>query len=208
MTIELPGTSKLRQFGRSVNQRGLVKTLYWAAFGYLRPNRFILLANDLTAPPPGWQPAGPLTFAMWTADEVRAWRRNRHGLPLEFFQDEIDGARRCAVAFYEHEVAGLIWVYSAGDSSRLYRLAPGEADLNYGCILPAYRFQGAFSGLLAHACDTLRREDYHVAYAAVHSTNIASLKAFRKVGFREIATVWHFLVYRPKIAPHRLALAA
>ena len=59
--------SKARQFRISLVQRGMATTLYWAAFGYLRPNRFILLARDLSAGAIRCIPGDAVRLELWTA---------------------------------------------------------------------------------------------------------------------------------------------
>ena len=118
---------------------------------------------------------------------------------MECFQDEIDSVETCAVALFKEEVAGLIWVYSPDDMSRLFVLQEGEAELNNGYVLPEYRGKGLFGDLLTFSCRWLQERDYKTVYAMVHSTNVASLKAFRKTGFQDLGSVKHFLLFRPKV---------
>jgi lipid II:glycine glycyltransferase (peptidoglycan interpeptide bridge formation enzyme)/ribosomal protein S18 acetylase RimI-like enzyme len=186
---------KARQFGVGVRQRGLFRTMYWGGFGFLRPNRFHVLARDLTSGaevPPSRDGA-----EIWEAAMMREYRRSRRGLPPEFYQDEIDGVELCSVVRVGEEVAGLIWIYRSEDASRLFRLREVEAELNNGFVLPAYRGRGIFKISIAYACDWLREEGYRTAYAMVHSKNAPSKAAFEGVGFHTVAAVRHFLLYRP-----------
>jgi len=190
---------KLRQFRISASQRGIGTTLYWAAFGFLRPNRFEVLVRDLgTADLPSAQPPG-IRLEMWDAEQMRAWRRDRQGLPPDFFQDEIDGVHQCAVAVVDGEVAGLIWVYRPDDASRLFRLRELEAELNNGHVRDAFRGRGLFRELLMFACRALRDQGFAHVYAMVHADNGPSLQAFAGAGFRRVRSVWHFLLFRPKV---------
>lgn len=192
------GVRKARQFQVSLRQRGVAKTFYWAGFGYFKSNRLAIFARDLSGAPIDVTPRADVTFEVWNADDLRAWRGNRPDLPPEFFQDEIDGVETCVVALFRGEVVGLIWIYSFDDASRLFNLRVLEADLNNGCVLPQYRGRGLFRDILVHSCLWLRDHDYRTAYACVHTGNLPSLRAFRNVGFGEIGSVRHFLVYRPK----------
>jgi len=187
---------KLRQFGVSIRQRGLGATLYWGAFGFLRPNRFFVYTRKLAdaAPRP---PGADLRLELWDAAAMRAYRSSRKGLPTELYQDEIDGVELCSVLRAGDEVAGLIWIYRPEDASRLFRLREAEAELNNGVVLPAYRGRGLFKAVIAHACDWLRAQEYQTVYAMVHSTNGPSRAAFEAAGFHSVATVRHFLLYRP-----------
>jgi ribosomal protein S18 acetylase RimI-like enzyme len=181
----------------SLRQRGVTQTLYWGAFGFLRPNRFHVLARDLS----GIHRAAPcpeaLVAEVWDARAVQSYRRTRSRLPPEFYQDEIDGVEMCSVVREGGTVAGLIWIYRTEDASRLFRLRETEAELNNGFVLPEFRGRGIFKLSIDAACDWLRDQDCRVVYAMVHTENHPSKAAFEGVGFRPVATVRHFLLHRP-----------
>lgn len=189
---------KTLQFWISLGFRGIGGSLRFAARAFLRPNHFVVLTRNLSAS--GVNRASPeaTTWEMWDAGTVRAWRRDRHGVPPAFFRDAIDGVDTCAVALVQGEVAGLIWIYRPGDVSRLFHLRESEAELNYGHVLLPYRGMGVFRELLSFSCLRLREQGYRTVYAMVESGNEPSLRAFRSAGFREISSVRHFLVFRPK----------
>ena len=191
--------SKARQFRISLVQRGIATTLYWAAFGYLRPNRFILLARDLSAGAIRCIPGDAVRLELWTAPSLRQWRKPRQGLSTEFFQDEIDGVDTCAVAFIRGELASLIWIYHHEHASRLFRLHEREAELNHGYVLPPFRGMGLFRDVLEFACVRLQEQGYQTVYAGVHAENAPSLRAFRHAGFRDIGSIRHFLIFRPRV---------
>lgn len=174
---------------------GPARTAYWAAFGFLRINRFTIFSRDLTAPPP--HPESAETFELWTLDRVRQWRDGREGLPTEFYQDRIDGVSLCAVACLGREVAGLIWVYRPGDYSRMFRLGAGEAELNHGHVRAEHRQRGLFIRLLEFACAELQQQGYRTVRAVVHASNQPSLRAFTRAGFVPVASVRHFFLFRP-----------
>jgi len=193
--------TSLRQLRVSLRQRGVVATAHWAAFGYLRPHRFVIFGTGLDEP---WAPGAPetprgLRLELWSAARLARWRGTRRGLAPEFFRDEIDGARRCAVAVDGHDVIGVVWIHEPGAGSRMFRLAAGEAELNYGWVRPADRNRGVFTALLQFAAGTLAAESCLAIYAAVHSANTPSLTAFRAAGFRQLGVVTHASVFRPRV---------
>jgi ribosomal protein S18 acetylase RimI-like enzyme len=201
------GGRKLRQFKVSVSHRGLWTTVYWAAFGFLKPNRFVVFSRSLSRAAP--QPAEKeLALELWPSARLKEWRRHRSGLSTEFFQNEIDGVENCVVAREGDEIAGLIWIYYPGDKSRLFQLRDGEAELNQGYVLPRYRGRGVFRKVIAFACDTLAKQGYRTAYAMVHSSNVPSLKAFEGAGFHRQGRVRHFLAWRPRFRTARHADAS
>lgn len=195
---------KFRQFRISTGQRGIRTTLFWAAYGFVRPNRFSVFARDVRGTKPA-PPATPgVTYAMWDASGVTRWRAGRTGLPPELFQDAIDGVSLCTVALVGGEIAGFIWVYRTGDASRLFDLGPAEAELNHGAVLEPYRKMGLFRGVLTFASAWLGEHGHDTVYSNVHSRNTPSLKAFRGAGFQEIGSTLHVGPFRPKF-PTRAA---
>lgn len=186
------------QFVVGLRRLGLRATLRRGYSGYLAPNGFIALTcapGDVrTSAPPA-----DVSLGIWDRERVRAWRAGRAGLPLEFFHDEIHGMRQCAVIQVGAELAGLIWIYRPDDYSRLFRLGPHDVELNHGYILMAHRRRGMFKTLLAFACRELHARGTRAVFAAVHAENRPSLHAFLGAGFREIARLRHFLVFRPRL---------
>jgi lipid II:glycine glycyltransferase (peptidoglycan interpeptide bridge formation enzyme)/ribosomal protein S18 acetylase RimI-like enzyme len=189
---------KGRQFAVGVRQRGMARTIYWGAFGFLRPNRFLVFVCDLHR----WEPAvacGPgMVKEIWDSVAVGAYRRSHPGLPPEFYQDEIDGVEQCSVVRINDEVAGLIWIYHPEDASRLFRFSEAEFELNNGFVLPPYRGRGVFKIAIAAACESQRSQGAQRALAMVHASNVPSRAAFEAVGFRPTASLRHFLFYRPR----------
>jgi ribosomal protein S18 acetylase RimI-like enzyme len=189
---------RVRQFRVAVAHGGWRTALYWAVFGTLRRNRLFGLARELDG-----TVAAPLredvSFALLTARELEGWRRRHADAPSQFFQDLVDGVETCAAVFLKGDIAGLIWVYDFQHPSRLFNLGPLEVELNQGIILRQYREAGLFRDLLAFACRALQERGVRRALAMVHEDNWRSLRAFRAVGFRDVGSVVHFLVYRPKL---------
>lgn len=192
-------TRKLRQFNVSLRERGLATTLYWAAFGFLKPNEFRLFASFGSAGSDF--PSHPdVDYEIWDAGQMEAWRAGRANLPPEYFQDRIDGVRFCVVARIGDEVAGLIWIYGCEDPSRLFRLGRGDFELNYGTVLPAHRRNGLFAGILRFGAARLIERGCRIVYGGVHARNIASQRAFMRAGFAPIATMRHIAFFRPRHA--------
>jgi ribosomal protein S18 acetylase RimI-like enzyme len=186
----------------SLARRGLRQTLYWAAFGYLWPRRFVLLSANTAE---RVVDRDDVTFALWTAAEVREASRDTRCAPLELHLHEVDHVDLCAVALdSEGMLVGAIWVYQAGDPSRMFHLGDGEAELNYGCVLPSHRRRGIFCDLLRSTCSALREHGVSRVYAAVHDTNVRSLRTFIAAGFVPFAVLRHVFLYRPKLPRRRL----
>lgn len=189
---------KVHQVRLSLDHRGVGPTIYWAAYGYLRPNRFLALARDLATRGPAVPTPPGVVLDVWPAARVRAWRAGRADVPLEFVRDTIDGVEFCAVATLNGDLAGLIWLYRPEHASRVFRLHPGEAEINHGYVRPEYRERRLFQSILDHACRRLGEAGVRTVYAAVHSHNDRSHRAFLAAGFRQVGAVRHFLVFRPR----------
>jgi len=199
-TLAHAGVRKTRQFRISVAQWGLKQTLYWAAFGCLRPNRFLIFEH-FPGRDTARRPVPGVVYEIWDARRLAAWRKRHEGLRPEFFRDEIDGVRLCAVALMDGNVAGFIWIYREDDTSRLFGLQPNEAELNHGTVLEEHRGKGLFWSVLSFASSWLTSQGYDRVYAGVHSLNTPSMAAFQRAGFRAIGTVLHFGPYRPQYQP-------
>jgi L-amino acid N-acyltransferase YncA len=190
-------TRKLRQLGVTAVHEGPTSAVYWAAFGYLRPNTFVIFTHDLRCL--RTQRVAGVRFDVWPAARLAAWRKGQRRLSSEFFRDRIDGVRRCAVALDDDNVVGLIWFYEPGDPSRMFRLFPGQAELNYGYLQPAFRHRGIFTSTVVTACLRLRAEGHTAAFVAVHAANGPSRRAFAAAGFATVAEVKHFFLFRPAV---------
>jgi ribosomal protein S18 acetylase RimI-like enzyme len=193
------GRAKHSQLHISVRQIGLRAVLRRVAFGYLQPQRFVVLRCALAELDETPVEGGGFEVAVWHRTRLQTWRGARTDLPVEFFQDQIHGVETCSVAHVDGNPVGLIWIYRPGDYSRFFHLGPGEAELNYGYVLPANRRRGLFQALLRAACLHLRDAGFRAVWAAVHAGNGPSLGAFRSAGFRDVSSVRHFLLYRPRV---------
>jgi L-amino acid N-acyltransferase YncA len=138
---------------------------------------------------------------LWTAERLARWRQDRPDLPTQFHQDRIDGVDLCAVAVEDGVVLGLIWIYRPEHYSRMFRLRPGEVELNQGFVLPQHRKRGLFTGVLDFACVEMARRGFHTAYAAVHEANGPSLGAFTGAGFLPRGAIRHVFLFRPAVSP-------
>ena len=191
-------TRHVRRFRLAVAHGGWRNALYWAVFGTFRRNRLFGLVHELDGGL-GAPARDSVSFALMTAEELAARRGRLADPPSQFFQDVVDGVDTCAVVFHGRDIAGLIWVYDFQHSSRLFSLGPHEVELNQGIILRQFREAGLFRDLLVFACAALRERGVRRVFAMVHADNWRSLRAFRAVGFRDVGSVVHFLIYRPKL---------
>ena len=141
----------------------------------------------------------------WELEKLRAWRKDRHALSTEFFQDEIDGADTCLVALVAGQVAGIVWLYRSHNDSRLFALAKDEAEINSVFVLPEYRGRGLHRTLDISLCRLAKELGCDTIYGAVQAENEPSLRATRAAGFHETGEILHFMMFRPKYRRRRAA---
>lgn len=89
------------------------------------------------------------------------------------------------VLFVDQAVAGTLFTVS-GAARRFQHmvLTDGDSMVIDARIVPAFRGQGLYPVLLAHAADALRAYGQDRLYIDTLETNTASLRAYEKVGFR------------------------
>jgi ribosomal protein S18 acetylase RimI-like enzyme len=201
----LPALRLVRQLAVTVAQDGIREALFWSAFSFLRVNRFVGFVRHADGPAAPAPAPADVRLAIWSAADMARWRARCPEAPTPCFRDRIDGVSRAAVVLAGDDLAALIWLYGPGDPSRMFRLGPGEAELNHGTVLPAFRRRGLFVAVLTHAVACLRAEGVRRVYAAVHDANHRSLRAFRAAGFAEFGRRTHWFVYRAPfpLAPER-----
>jgi ribosomal protein S18 acetylase RimI-like enzyme len=107
-------------------------------------------------------------------------------LPREFYYDEVSSASVCHVLQVQDEIAYIHWITMPGESSRFFNLRDRSAEISCNTTLPGFRKKGIASLMTLHAAHELRRMGMDNFYAAPHSENIASIKALKRAGFREI----------------------
>jgi len=187
----------VRQLIVSSRRLGMRDAVRRGAAGCLRPHRFTLLVCPLAGARRRVSPLPGITVDVWDREQLRRWRRGRRDLPLDFFVDEIHGTRACVVARVGDEPAGIVWLYAPGDY-RLFDLRDGAAEVNHALVLPPFRRRGLCAAMLVRAQSAARAAGAARVYAAVHAANAPSRRAFESVGFREVTTVRHFLLFRPR----------
>src|SRR5579871_1640879 len=111
------------------------------------------------------------------------------------------------VAWSDDKPAGVCWLWpGAALANRSVGIQPDDcAELVQITVATAYRGRGIAQTLIRHAACRMREQGFHRLYAQVWPTNLASVHAFKKSGWDEIA--WMFQC-SPHVLPRPLRLRA
>jgi GNAT superfamily N-acetyltransferase len=118
---------------------------------------------------------------------LEAWRASRKSaLPMEFFVDRTRSLRHCYLGYWNGELAHILWLAGAGESSTVSDWAPSEDEIEVRDVhtLADYRQRGIFEQVARTALMEARLQGIKTAYAHVDVRNRASLQAFAGLGFR------------------------
>jgi ribosomal protein S18 acetylase RimI-like enzyme len=103
--------------------------------------------------------------------------------------------RRAHAAWVDGALAAYCWASFAdepiGEQGLTLRLLPGEAYLWDCATLPAYRRQGLYSALLAHALAALRAQGLRFVWIGADLDNPASHGGIERAGFIPVADLYH-----------------
>lgn len=180
--------SRVRVLDATVrSQYGDGFTRYGKAVWYslLRPSRFMVLAGRTDAATSLSEAA---EFRFVSPAELAQIREGQIW-PREFHIDQIRRTSGCCVGFVEGVPAYVHWIFEPGDPSRFLRLHEGTAEINYILTMPAFRGRGLCPAAMEFTRRQLRNRGISTIYAVVHEANVASLKALRRAGLREIGIV-------------------
>jgi GNAT superfamily N-acetyltransferase len=163
-----------------VGLAGAVRSRTWQS------RRFVQFRLDLDAWEPGPPPTPPLEVRNGLAELIGFRERADAALPVQFFQDEMHGARRPYLGLWQGEVGHISWLFTAdgrGRRLRLVRLGPDEVELDGAYTFRTFRGRGLLSVVEREILRDAKREGARIAYTHVEEDNIASIKGVIKTGF-------------------------
>lgn len=188
----------------STRTRGIWQTLFWARFGLLHLNKFILYEINLKNLGTLSNESENLRLERVPLDRLIAIRKNRKSVPLEFYADKIDGVKECYFGYFNEDVAYLHWVYRPSDRSRFFELSDGQIEINNYITFPHYREMGFAVSALKQAIAIHREEGLSSIFSGVHSENLPSQKCLLRAGFVAIGQIKHYGPYRPRLPTSRI----
>jgi len=175
----------------------LVKILY---YNIIKKNRFAIFEFDLTQ-----EFAGPsldpkqYEIRVIDCDELARVIEGKKDLPREFYMNEIDGVRYCALVTAGERIGHISWIYLKGDKDRWFDLKDDEAYVNYSYTFPEFRGVAFFPEALRASAVWLKDRKYRRIIMDVHEETIFMINSMKKVKeVKRIGTLTHWFLYRPK----------
>ena len=163
--------------------KGLVTAFRSRAWQRLRLVQFRI---DLEAWDPGPPPDPPIEIRSGLEELIRFRERAGAALPVQFFQDEMHGARRPYLGLWHGEVGHISWLFTTGGHGRrlhLVGLGPTEVELDGAFTFRSFRGKGLLSAVEREMLRDAKREGARLAYTHVEEDNVASIKGVLKTGF-------------------------
>lgn len=93
--------------------------------------------------------------------------------------------------FDDNRIVGVCFYWFSGRylARNFWPLAPGEAKLVQIISLPEMRGRGVATTLVVRSCADMMQQGFHQIYARIWHSNMPSLRAFERAGWRRIALV-------------------
>jgi RimJ/RimL family protein N-acetyltransferase len=188
----------LKKLFVSLKTSGLRRTLFWVYFGYLKSNTFLIYARNINDPFPEIPHKNDISVKYITPEELRIIRKNNPKLPEEFYNGEFAGSKICFVGWVGEKIAHITWVFVNRDRSRFFTVSDNEAEINYIHTIQEFRGLNLYPLTVEAINRWLKERNFKQLYVASHETNISSIKAIKKCGFKRIGEIRHFSFWRPK----------
>jgi hypothetical protein len=186
-------------------QDGPRAALAWVTTQLVRPQRFVVLARDLTAPWPADTPPPGIVVHVGAADRLRP--ASGAGLPGEFFFDRIYGFSTGVFSFVRGELARVDWLALPGEFNRYLDLRPDEAEAFQTYALPRYRAPVVARALGRAAIFArfawLRSRGYGLELARVGADRAPLQRVLEAYGYRPVGTVRQVALYAARFRTAR-----
>lgn len=188
----------LNEFKNSFMSRGVLGTLKWGYYGFLKVNNFIVFYRDISLPIDSRFLREDIEIRNVSLLDLKRIRINYDKLPFEFYCDETQGFQNCYVAFYEGRPAAIHWLVRPGEKSRFLNLEAGDVELNYNVVVPQFRGKRLAETLMAFIISDALKKGMKRIFGVVHVSNIPQYKPMLRLGFTPVECLTHFFVWRPK----------
>ncbi len=173
----------------TVRQNGLRDTLKRITWAFFQFNRFFVVEMNLLEEREPVNPRVPMEVRRGTLEELRSIRSKNPSLPMEFFADEMDGVDTFYLAFIDGELAGIGWLYFAGDPNRFIKLREKEAEFKYFYTFEKYRGKNVLPKIEDEMCKWLKEKGYKRIVGFIHPGNPPNIKGSQKAGMKIIGTL-------------------
>jgi len=196
---------KCRKLFTTVRQNGLRDTVWRISLGFFKINRFLVVERNLLEEREPVKGKVPMEIRLGTLEELRSLRAKDSSLPLEFFVDEFDGVDTFYLAFIDGELAGISWIYFAGDPNRFINLREKEVEFKFSYTLEKYRGKNVLPKMQDVMCRALKEKGYERVVGFIHAGTQFNIKASQKGGLKVIGTLTQVGPFRPKYTGSRKA---
>ncbi len=157
---------------------------------------FLNLNKPLTIPPV----PSEIECRQVSLEELQRFRSENEDLPVDYYCDELFGYTLPFFALVNRQVAAVVWLVSAGQTSRFLELQQTDVEINYLEVNRAYRGHRLAQHLMGYQLQWAAEAGYRRVFTVPNVENIASLKPMLDLGFRPIEALVHFSLSRPKAA--------
>ena len=186
-------------------QEGPRAAVAWLGANLLRPQRFVVMARELSLAWPDERPAPGVEVRVGGTAALPPAERD--ALPSEFFFDRIYGLSTGVFAFARGRLARVDWLALPGEFNRFIDLRPDEAESFQTYVLPPYRSPVVGRALARAATFTrlqwLRDQGYASELARVAGGNVSLQRVLQAYGYRRIGSVTQVALYSPRFRTAR-----
>lgn len=190
--MKIRAISALAGHWHSHGARGVLSALRGKIFWHCR---YVRLRVDLDAWDDPGDPEGPLVVQRGVLEDLVRFREATPGLPVQFYEDRVHGAREFYLGLYDGDVAHISWAYGHQDRTPQVALRPGEVELNGAYTRKPYRGKGLLPAVERGMMRDLKRQGVKTVYTHVGVDNVASLRGVAKAGFRPVGILtWRWIL--------------
>lgn len=190
--------SRVRYLLAKFRANGIAGTLDLLYASLFKVNIFQVFYIDLRKPLKIPSPPPGIEFRQVSLEELRRVRNENADLAIDYYCDELFGYTLPFFALIDQKVAAIVWLVVAGQSSRFLDLKPGDVEINYLEVDPAFRGRRIAQHLMGYQISWAANAGYTRMFTVPNVQNIASLKPMLDLGFRPIEALVHFSLKRPK----------
>lgn len=182
---------------RFLRAQGLLKTIYWIGYGYLKVQKFRIFRKSLRNIILKNLDDNSYTIKKLSIKDLINYRQNKM-LPMNFYCDQFDGAEHCFVACAGDHIAHILWIYLEDEPSRFFIKKTGQAEINYALTTKGNSGHNLYSKVLKYAFIWLADNGYTEVLAATNVKNIPAIQSIIKSGMTHSSNFTQYGPFRTK----------
>lgn len=193
-------SSPLRHINETRRHYGLSAAASWASSRFfekalqIEVNKMLWL--DLTALPSFVEFDPAFSFRFLSSSEIESYGQDpANEIASDFLQRALSQQNQCLAAFHGERLASYSWYarnsVDGKDHLGVSMSFPTDVVYMYNAFThPDFRGRRLFSAGVALAAKELAAQGATKMIASVNSTNFASLRSCKRLGFRELGRIW------------------